>query len=149
MTVADGLVLSNLVLIFFFVSKISASSLLTFPALNSSITACSSIPIFTTQWAINATAEGLPLEPFSQALWHFNLSTKEFERLIKSDRVIIDDNEITRYCFSNVTIKTDHNENSKPIKVEKQQKIDGVIAMLQALGTMIEQPQYQNQIMAV
>lgn len=102
-----------------------------------------------TQWAINATAEGLPLEPFSQALWHFNLSTKEFERLIKSDRVIIDDNEITRYCFSNVTIKTDHNENSKPIKVEKQQKIDGVIAMLQALGTMIEQPQYQNQIMAV
>lgn len=25
-----------------------------------------------TQFAINATAEGLPLEPFSQALWHFN-----------------------------------------------------------------------------
>ena len=102
-----------------------------------------------TQWAINATAEGLPLEPFSQALWHFNRPTKELERLIKSDRVIIDDNEITRYCFSNVTIKTDHNENCKPIKEERQQKIDGVIAMLQALGCMIEQPQYNQQIMAV
>lgn len=102
-----------------------------------------------TQWAINATAEGLPLEPFSQALWHFNRPTKELERLLKSDRVIIDDNEITRYCFSNVTIKTDHNENCKPIKEERQQKIDGVIAMLQALGCMIEQPQYNQQIMAV
>ena len=102
-----------------------------------------------TQWAINATAEGLPLEPFSQALWHFNRPTKELERLLKSNRVIIDDNEITRYCFSNVTIKTDHNENCKPIKLEKQQKIDGVIAMLQALGTMIEQPQYNQQILAV
>lgn len=102
-----------------------------------------------TQWAINATAEGLPLEPFSQALWHFNRPTKEFERLAKSGRIVIDDNEITRYCFSNVVIKTDHNENCKPIKEDRMQKIDGVISMLQALGTMIEQPQYQNQIMAI
>lgn len=29
-----------------------------------------------TQWAINATAEGLPLEQFSQALWHFNRRNK-------------------------------------------------------------------------
>lgn len=102
-----------------------------------------------TQWAINATAEGLPLEQFSQALWHFNRGTKELERLIKSNRVVIDDNEITRYCFSNVVIKTDHNENCKPIKLEKQQKIDGVISMIEALGTMIEQPQYNQQILAV
>ena len=102
-----------------------------------------------TQWAINATSEGLPLEPFSQALWHFNRPTKEFERLIKSGRIVIDDNEITRYCFSNVVLKYDHNDNVKPIKLEKQQKIDGVIAMLQALGTMIEQPQYNQQILAL
>lgn len=102
-----------------------------------------------TQWAINATSEGLPLEPFSQALWHFNRGTKEFERLAKSGKIVIDDNEITRYCFANVVIKTDHNDNCKPVKEERQQKIDGVIAMLQALGCMIEQPQYNQQIMAV
>jgi phage terminase large subunit-like protein len=64
-----------------------------------------------TQWAISATNEGLPLEPFSQALWHFNKPTKEFERLIKSGKVVIDNNPITRWCFSNVTLKFDHNEN--------------------------------------
>lgn len=97
-----------------------------------------------TQWAINATTEGLPLEPFSQALWHFNKPTKEFERLIKSNKIIIDNNPITRWCFSNVSLKYDHNENCKPVKAIDMQKIDGVIAMLEALGTYLETPQYDN-----
>lgn len=100
-----------------------------------------------TKWAIDATSEGLPLQPFSQALWNFNKPTKEFERLILSDNVIIDDNKITRYCFQNVSIKHDYNDNSKPIKVVRQNKIDGVIAMLQALGRYIETPQYSNTIL--
>lgn len=102
-----------------------------------------------TQWAIDATAAGLPLEPYSQALWNFNRPTKEFERLIKSGKVIIDDNEITRYCFQNCVIKTDHNDNSKPVKEQRDNKIDGVISMLEALGILLQTPQYNNQIMAV
>lgn len=99
-----------------------------------------------TQFAINATEKALPLEPFSQALWSFNRPTKEFERLIKSGKVVIDNNEITRYCFSNVTLKFDHNDNIKPVKLEAMQKIDGVIAMLEALGRFLEQPKYDNSI---
>ncbi len=102
-----------------------------------------------TQWAINATTEGLPLEPFSQALWHFNRPTKELERLIKSGKVVIDNNPITRWCFQNVVLKFDHNENCKPVKAVDMQKIDGVIAMLEALGSYLEQPQYNNSIMAI
>ena len=62
---------------------------------------------------------------------------------------VLDDNEITRYCFSNVVLKFDHNENCKPTKLENQQKIDGVIAMIQSLGIMIQEPQYNQQILAV
>ena len=38
--------------------------------------------------------------------------------------------------FSNVELKVDHNENCKPIKegMKKKKKIDGVIAILEALG---------------
>lgn len=92
-----------------------------------------------TQWAIAATEKGLTLEPFSQGLWHFNQATKEFERLIKQGKIIIDDNPITRWCFANVMLKVDHAENVKPTKATNQQKIDGVIAMLQALGTYLEE----------
>ena len=102
-----------------------------------------------TQWAINATAEGLPLEPYSQALWNFNRPTKEFERLIKSGKVIIDNNPITRWCFSNVVLKHDSNSNCKPVKQQDMAKIDGVVAMLEALGKMLEQPQYNNIVTAV
>lgn len=96
-----------------------------------------------TQWAIDATGEGLPLQPFGQGLWHFNQCTKEFERLIRQGKIVIDNNEITRWCFKNVMLKQDHNENVKPVKSggqkSGQQKIDGVIAMLQALGTYLEE----------
>lgn len=102
-----------------------------------------------TQWAINATEQGLPLEPYSQALWNFNKPTKEMERLIKMNKVIIDNNEITRWCFGNVTLKLDHNENIKPVKTESQQKIDGVIAMIESLGVYLNTPQYNNIITAV
>lgn len=99
-----------------------------------------------TQWAIDATSKGLPLQPFSQALGNFNRATKEFERLILSNKIAIDDNEITRYCFRNVSLKFDHNDNCKPVKSVRQNKIDGVIAMLEALGVMLQQPQYNNEI---
>lgn len=99
-----------------------------------------------TQWAINATTEGLPLEPYSQALWSFNKPTKELERLIKSNKVVIDNNPITRWCFDNVCIKSDWNENVKPVKSQDMQKIDGVIAAIEALGIYLNTPQYSNVI---
>lgn len=102
-----------------------------------------------TQFAINATSVGLPLVPFGQSIGNFNKPTKELERLLKSGKVVVDDNEITRWCFSNVTLKTDHNDNIKPVKTQEQQKIDGVIAMIEALGIYLDIPHYDNSISIV
>ena len=101
-----------------------------------------------TQWAINATNEGLPLEPYSQALGNFNKPTKLFEMLIKSGKVIIDDKPCVRWCFGNVELKTDWNENCKPIKSagDKNKKIDPVISMLEALGGYLNSPHYQPEV---
>ena len=101
------------------------------------------------QWAIQMTSEGLPIAPFCQSLWNFNKPTKELERLILSNKVIIDDNPITRWCFQNCVLKFDHNETSKPIKEQPNNKIDGVISMIQALGITLAQPQYNNQIFSL
>ncbi len=89
-----------------------------------------------TQWAINATNEGLPLEPFSQSIGNFNRPTKAFELLVKQGKVVIDYSPITRWCFQNVSLKFDFNANCKPAKAnnDNNSKIDVVIAMLQALG---------------
>ena len=91
-----------------------------------------------TQFTENAIQQRVKMEPFSQSLGNFNRPTKEFERLLRLGKVIIDDNEAVRWCFANCTLKVDNNDNSKPVKSgTKNQKIDPVISMLEALGGMI------------
>ena len=65
-----------------------------------------------TQFAISATNAGLIMQPFSMSLSNMNMPVKELERLILSDKVIIDVSDLVRWCFANVRIKSDHNDNS-------------------------------------
>lgn len=102
-----------------------------------------------TQWAITATDLGLPLEEYPQSLGNFNKPTREMERLILSGKAKIDNNEITRWCFKNVTLKSDHNGNVKPNKSIRAKKIDGVISMIQALGMYLDSPHFSNQIITI
>ena len=89
------------------------------------------------QWAITCTEAGMPLNPYSQSLGSFNRPTKEFERLLKSGKIVLDDNPCIRWMFSNATLKVDPiNENCKPVKSgnNPNNKIDGVVSNLMALG---------------
>lgn len=95
-----------------------------------------------TQFAINATDAGLNMVPFAQGLGNFNRPTKDMERLILSEKVVIDGSVIVRWNFQNIVLKEDHNSNIKPIKSGKDQKIDCVIAMIQALGGYLSDPRF-------
>lgn len=92
-----------------------------------------------TQWAINATQVGLPLEPFAQNLGNFNKPTKFLEMLIRSGRCIIDDNISVLWMFNNVKLKIDLNENCKCDKATPEAKIDACIAMTEALGAYLSE----------
>lgn len=89
-----------------------------------------------TQYVINAEQAGLPMAAYSQTLGSFNKPTKFFEMLVRSGRCIIDANPALDWMFANVELKEDMYENCKPVKAnaEKNNKIDGVIAVLEALG---------------
>ena len=107
------------------------------------------------QFQINATAEGLTMKPYAQALYNFNRPTKEFERLIKTNRIIIDYNPITQWCFSNAELKLDYIGNCKPVKkggkADSPYKIDGAITHVEALGTYLasDTAKYENTDMTV
>lgn len=102
------------------------------------------------QWAIKATELGLPLEPYSQSIGNFNKPTREFERLIRQGKCVIDNNEITRWMFRNVAIKTDTNGNIKPNKgAGAEKKIDGIISQITALGKWLETPRFTGSILAL
>lgn len=93
-----------------------------------------------TQFAINAESAGVPLHPYSQALGNFNKPCKEYERLMRSGHIILDNNGLVRWCHKNVEIKSDWNDNSKPVKAQgkRNNKIDPVISSLEALGGYLE-----------
>lgn len=108
-------------------------------------------PYNSTQYQISAEAAGLPMNQFSQGLLHFNGPTKQFEILVKSGQVIIDKNSLVHWCFGNVQLKSDHNENVKPMKMGgiQSKKIDPIISMVEALGGYMEQNNYVPQIYAL
>lgn len=98
-----------------------------------------------TQFIIDCTNNGFYCDPFSQALGSFNKPLREFERLINNGQIVIDQNEATRYCFSNVELKVDWHGNAKPYKKDMAdaRKIDGCISMLMALGGYLIHPELQ------
>lgn len=99
-----------------------------------------------TQFVINATEKGINMTEYGQNLGNFNRPTKEMERLILSAKAVIDNNRINRHCFANVVMARDSNGNTKPSKKFEDKKIDGVIAMLEALGAYLTNPRYSATI---
>ena len=83
--------------------------------------------------------EGLPMKAFSQSIGHFSRGTKEYERLMLSGKVVIDDNPINRFCHDNVELRIDSNGNCKPMGDHEKKKIDGVIAQLTSLGGYLDE----------
>ena len=87
-----------------------------------------------TQFSISATEQGLNMVPYSMSIGSLNRPTKELARLIVSGKCHMFPNPIDNFCFSNVVIKRDWNENERPTKESKDDKIDGCLSMIMALG---------------
>ena len=87
------------------------------------------------EFNVNATNDGLPMNPFSQALGNFNAPTKQFELLLRRGQIVMDYNPCTIWCFNNAVLKFDFNNNCKPVKANQRGgKIDGVISIIESLG---------------
>lgn len=97
---------------------------------------------------IKLTEQGFNCQPYSQSMGNMNKPTKYIETIARNGHLFIDDNPITRWMFSNVIIKSDYNGNSKPIKANANSefKIDGIVAMLDAMGMYMSQPHFDNTI---
>lgn len=88
-----------------------------------------------TQFAITLTEMGFNLQEFSQAIGNYNAPTKEFQRLMLTNELVINKSANFLWQMTCVSLKVDHNGNTKPQKTSwTTQKIDNVIASTTALG---------------
>ena len=76
---------------------------------------------------------------FPQTIMHFAGPTAELERLVISGKLRHNNNPILNWQAQNVTIKTDPNNNKRPVKPasENPAKIDGMVSLIMALGRVI------------
>lgn len=70
------------------------------------------------------------LKAVPQTYGAFTSPVESFEYALRTDKVGMQDNPITWYCFGNAVLDHDRNENKKPVKISDNRKIDGVITIL-------------------
>lgn len=103
-----------------------------------------------TQFVISATEQGLPMTPISQSIGAMNRPTKDLTRLMLSGKVVFEKNPITRWNFANCALKTDWNENIRPVKGGSiSGKIDGVVSMIMALSAYLGGNSTQSEIFSL
>lgn len=81
--------------------------------------------------------EGFPQEKmneYPQGIMSMSAPTKEFERLAMSGELDHMDDPVLRWMLSNVQIYQDVNNNIKPDKKRSREKIDGIVALINAIG---------------
>jgi phage terminase large subunit-like protein len=92
-------------------------------------------------------AEGFPLEKlekYRQSLAELASPTKELERLVIGGMLQQNENPVLRWMASNVTVKQDESGNIRPDKGKSSDKIDGIVALIMALGLSMKHRVEQN-----
>jgi len=78
--------------------------------------------------------KGLEVIEMPQTMLHMNPAMKEIERLMKTGELSHEKHPVARWCFGNVTIAIDGNGNIKPMKNKSIEKIDVIVAMINAMS---------------
>ena len=74
------------------------------------------------------------LEEYKQSIGNMSVPTKDLETRILQRRINFLNNPVIRWMIKNVTIYRDANDNIKLDKARSRNKIDGVVASVDALG---------------
>ena len=89
------------------------------------------------QAVIDLQNEGLEMTPFGQGYASMSTPTKEFERLVLTGLMEHFGNPVLRWQLASVAIATDPAGNIKVDKRKSSQKVDGIVAAVEALGQLM------------
>jgi phage terminase large subunit-like protein len=81
--------------------------------------------------------EGIDVVEIPQNMQNMSPAMKAIERLMKSNLLTHEKNPLARWCFGNVVVAVDGNENIKPMKNKSRERIDLTVAMINAMATAI------------
>jgi phage terminase large subunit-like protein len=86
------------------------------------------------QTAIDLGDEGLTMVEVRQGARSMSAPMKEIEQNVRGKKLIHDGHPVLRWNVGNVQVKTDENENVRPVKGKGTERIDGLVAMVNAMA---------------
>ena len=86
---------------------------------------------------IDIQNDGANMDPFGQGFVSMSAPTKELEKLILGKQIVHDNNPAMNWMLSNVAIQEDPAGNLKVAKNKSKEKVDGIVALVMAIGEMM------------
>jgi phage terminase large subunit-like protein len=81
--------------------------------------------------------QGIKTIEIAQSMDGMSPAMKEAERLLRMGMLTHENNPLVRWCFGNVIVATDGNENIKPMKNRSMERIDPIVALIDAMAAAI------------
>jgi phage terminase large subunit-like protein len=78
--------------------------------------------------------EGVKFASFGQGFKSMSPAVKKMESLVMEGKLLHNNNPILKWCLSNTRIVRDDADNVKPSKSRSKEKIDAIVALIQAVG---------------
>lgn len=82
---------------------------------------------------------GIDCIEVAQTIAGLSPGMKEIERLLKAKMMTHEKNALARWCFGNVCVAVDGNNNMKPMKNKSRDRIDIIVALINAMSIAITQ----------
>lgn len=102
-------------------------------------------PALSSYWARQCVDAGLPMVEITQRSMFFTQPLQEIEALVLAGKLKHDGNPAMTWMVGNlVVLESKYNELKSPTKNRKEDKIDGAIAMLMALGRAMALAEPEN-----
>lgn len=93
-----------------------------------------------TQLATQLEGDAFTVAAFGQGYASMNWPTKKLEELVLAGKLAHGGHPVLRWMASNVSIETDAADNWKPSKKKSVERIDGIVALIMAIGRATTQP---------
>ena len=94
-------------------------------------------PFQATQLSVEMLQEGFPMVEMRPTVLNFSEPMKELEKLVLSGKLHHDGCPVLTWMVSNVVCHLDLKDNIYPRKERPENKIDGVVALIMALGRLM------------
>lgn len=86
------------------------------------------------QLALDLTDDGLTMVEVRQGFKTMSPAMRELEKLLVGKELEHGGNPVLRWMFGNLAVKKDENDNIRPVKDKSTERIDGIVALINALA---------------